>query len=45
VLKTIPGARLGRRSDVAALSAFLASDGAGVINGQAINIDGGMVFY
>jgi NAD(P)-dependent dehydrogenase (short-subunit alcohol dehydrogenase family) len=30
---------------VAALVAFLASDEAGFINGQAINIDGGMVFY
>lgn len=45
VLKTIPVGRFGEPGDVAALVAFLASDEAGFINGQAINIDGGMVFY
>jgi len=45
VLKTIPVGRFGRPADIAALAAFLASDEAGFINGQAINIDGGMVFY
>ncbi len=45
VLKTIPVGRFGQPEDVAALVAFLASDEAGFINGQAINIDGGMVFY
>jgi NAD(P)-dependent dehydrogenase (short-subunit alcohol dehydrogenase family) len=45
VLKTIPVGRFGEPEDVAALAVFLASDEAGFINGQAINIDGGMVFY
>ena len=45
VLKTIPAGRFGEPEDVAALAAFLASEEAGFINGQAINIDGGMVFY
>ncbi|MDZ4159750.1 MAG: SDR family oxidoreductase, partial [Anaerolineaceae bacterium] len=45
VLKTIPVGRFGEPEDVAALAAFLASDEAGFINGQAINVDGGMVFY
>jgi NAD(P)-dependent dehydrogenase (short-subunit alcohol dehydrogenase family) len=41
----IPVGRFGQPADVAALVAFLASDEAGFINGQSINIDGGMVFY
>jgi len=45
ILQTIPVRRYGRPADVAALVAFLASDEAGFINAQAINIDGGMVFY
>ncbi|PKN85978.1 MAG: hypothetical protein CVU46_09335 [Chloroflexi bacterium HGW-Chloroflexi-8] len=45
ILKTIPAGRFGKPADVAALVAFLASDDAGFINGQAINIDGGLVFY
>jgi len=45
VLETIPVARFGKPADVAALVAFLASEEAGFINGQSINIDGGMVFY
>ncbi len=45
ILETIPVGRYGRPADVAALVAFLASDEASFINGQAINIDGGMVFY
>lgn len=45
VLKTIPVGRFGEPENVAALAAFLASDEAGFINGQAINVDGGMVFY
>lgn len=45
VLQTIPVGRFGQPEDVAALAAFLASEDAGYINGQAINIDGGLVFY
>lgn len=45
ILETIPVGRYGRPEDVAALVAFLASDEASFINAQAINIDGGMVFY
>ena len=45
ILKTIPVGRYGRPADVAGLVAFLASDDAAFINAQAINIDGGMVFY
>jgi 3-oxoacyl-[acyl-carrier protein] reductase len=45
MLEGIPVGRFGQPADVAALVAFLASDEAGFINGQSINIDGGMVFY
>lgn len=45
ILETIPVGRYGQPADVAALAAFLASDEASFINAQAINIDGGMVFY
>ena len=45
ILKTIPVARFGKPEDVAALVAFLASEEAGFINGQSINIDGGLVFF
>ncbi len=45
ILETIPAGRYGQPADVAALVAFLASEDASFINAQAINIDGGMVFY
>ncbi len=45
ILETIPVGRYGQPSDIAGLAAFLASDDAAFINAQAINIDGGMVFY
>ena len=45
ILETIPVGRFGQPSDIAGLAAFLASDDAAFINAQAINIDGGMVFY
>jgi meso-butanediol dehydrogenase/(S,S)-butanediol dehydrogenase/diacetyl reductase len=37
--------RLSTPDDVAGLAVFLASDEAGHINGQAINVDGGMLFH
>jgi NAD(P)-dependent dehydrogenase (short-subunit alcohol dehydrogenase family) len=37
----IPAQRKGEPSEVAALAVFLASDGAGYINGQGIAVDGG----
>jgi 3-oxoacyl-[acyl-carrier protein] reductase len=42
-LKSIPLAREGQGQDVAALVAFLASDDAGYITGQTVNVDGGLV--
>lgn len=39
----IPARRLGRSQDFAALAAFLASDQAGYVTGQAIACDGGLL--
>jgi 3-oxoacyl-[acyl-carrier protein] reductase len=41
-LEGIPAGRFGSPQDVAALVAFLASEGAGYINGQTIAVDGGL---
>jgi 3-oxoacyl-[acyl-carrier protein] reductase len=41
-LESIPAARFGKPEDVAALIAFLVSDGASYINGQTIAVDGGL---
>lgn len=41
-LEQIPAGRAGRAQEVAELAAFLASDKAAYITGQAIAIDGGM---
>jgi meso-butanediol dehydrogenase/(S,S)-butanediol dehydrogenase/diacetyl reductase len=38
----IPLGRAGTNDDVANLLLFLASDEAGYITGQAVNVDGGM---
>jgi 3-oxoacyl-[acyl-carrier protein] reductase len=43
MLKQIPLARLGEPKDIAKAAAFLASDDAGYITGQTLNINGGMV--
>lgn len=40
--KVIPAGRFGRAEEVAALAAFLASDEAAYITGQAISINGGL---
>lgn len=45
VSKHVLTTRLGRPEDVANLVAFLASDEAGYITGQAISIDGGMASH
>ena len=39
----IPAGRMGRPAEFAALAAFLASDQAGYITGQAIACDGGLL--
>ncbi|MFN3267355.1 MAG: 3-oxoacyl-[acyl-carrier-protein] reductase [Deinococcales bacterium] len=41
-LEGIPAGRFGKPEDVAALVAFLVSDGAAYINGQTIAVDGGL---
>jgi 3-oxoacyl-[acyl-carrier protein] reductase len=41
VLSGIPLRRLGRADDIADLAVFLASDMAGFITGESININGG----
>jgi NAD(P)-dependent dehydrogenase (short-subunit alcohol dehydrogenase family) len=41
LLETMPTGRFGKPEEVAALVAFLASEAAGYITGEAIGIDGG----
>jgi 3-oxoacyl-[acyl-carrier protein] reductase len=43
LLRSIPLGRFGTPEDVASVAEFLASDRAGYITGQVINVDGGMV--
>jgi 3-oxoacyl-[acyl-carrier protein] reductase len=43
LVSLIPAARLGKVDDVANVVAFLVSDDADYINGQVINVDGGML--
>jgi NAD(P)-dependent dehydrogenase (short-subunit alcohol dehydrogenase family) len=41
----VPLSRLGTPEDVAAVAAFLASDAAEFITGQAINVAGGVIMH
>lgn len=45
MLKTIPADRYGQPDDIANAVVFLASDLAAYINGQVLNVDGGMVMF
>jgi 3-oxoacyl-[acyl-carrier protein] reductase len=42
ILSTIPSAKLGQGSDVAAACVYLASDEAGYVTGQTLHVNGGM---
>jgi NAD(P)-dependent dehydrogenase (short-subunit alcohol dehydrogenase family) len=42
VTSALPGRRMGEPAEIAALTAYLASDEAGYVTGQAIGIDGGL---
>jgi 3-oxoacyl-[acyl-carrier protein] reductase len=43
IIRQIPAGRLGRPSDTAAVVLFLASEQAGFITGQTINVNGGLL--
>ncbi len=43
VIKAVPFKRLGKPEDIAKMVAFLASDDAGYITGQAFSVNGGLV--
>jgi 3-oxoacyl-[acyl-carrier protein] reductase len=45
MLRTIPADRYGQPEDIANAVVFLASDLAAYINGQVLNVDGGMVMF
>jgi 3-oxoacyl-[acyl-carrier protein] reductase len=43
--RTNPAGRVGRPEDASALYCFLASEEAGIINGQLITVGGGWTFF
>ena len=43
-IANIPMKKIGETKDIAECAAFLASDHAGYITGQVINVNGGMIF-
>jgi NAD(P)-dependent dehydrogenase (short-subunit alcohol dehydrogenase family) len=45
MMRGVPSTRLGKVEDVAALVSFLLADEAEWINGQAVNVDGGVVMH
>ena len=45
LLEQIPLARLGDASEVAAVVAFLASEGAGYVTGETVHVNGGMYMH
>ncbi len=45
LMAAVPIGRLATPSDVAAVAAFLASEAAAAITGQAINVDGGVIMH
>jgi len=45
MLKQIPADRYGEPDDVANAVLFLTSDLAAYVNGQVLNVDGGMVMF
>ena len=45
ILQQIPIGRYAQPDEIAPVAAFLASDAAGYITGQTLNVDGGLVMH